>query len=129
MVTSRALVERNEDTMQMVTFAADEKPRSVQLYGVSPNVMAAAVKILIQEDRADHIDLNMGCPVPKVTRKGGGAALPFKRNLFREIVRAAVQTSNSETLQQKKELLGLPCTLAQLRKCMHLLRIGNKSKY
>ncbi len=97
MVTSRALVERNEDTMQMVTFAADEKPRSVQLYGVSPNVMAAAVKILIQEDRADHIDLNMGCPVPKVTRKGGGAALPFKRNLFREIVRAAVQTSNSET--------------------------------
>jgi tRNA-dihydrouridine synthase len=51
MVTSRALVERNVDTMQMVTFAEDEKPRSVQLYGVSPNVMAAAVKILIQEDR------------------------------------------------------------------------------
>lgn len=94
MVTSRALVERNEETMQMVTFGADEKPRSVQLYGVSPKVIAAAVKLLITEDRADHIDLNMGCPVPKVTRKGGGAALPFKRNLFRDILRAAVQTAN-----------------------------------
>ena len=94
MVTSRALVERNEETMQMVTFDADETPRSVQLYGVSPKVIAAAVKLLITEDRADHIDLNMGCPVPKVTRKGGGAALPFKRNLFRDILRAAVQTAN-----------------------------------
>jgi nifR3 family TIM-barrel protein len=94
MVTSRALVERNAETIQMVTFDADETPRSVQLYGVSPKVIAAAVKLLITEDRADHIDLNMGCPVPKVTRKGGGAALPFKRNLFRDIIRAAVQTSN-----------------------------------
>lgn len=94
MVTSRALVERNEETIQMVTFEPDETPRSVQLYGVSPKVIAAAVKLLITEDRADHIDLNMGCPVPKVTRKGGGAALPFKRNLFRDIIRAAVTTSN-----------------------------------
>lgn len=97
MVTSRALVERNEETIQMVTFAADEKPRSVQLYGVSPKVVAAAVKLLIEEDRADHIDLNMGCPVPKVTRKGGGAALPFKRNLFRDLIRAAVSTANETT--------------------------------
>ena len=97
MVTSRALVERNEETIQMVTFDPDETPRSVQLYGVSPKVMAAAVKLLISEDRADHIDLNMGCPVPKVTRKGGGAALPFKRNLFRDIIRAAVSTAAETT--------------------------------
>ena len=93
MVTSRALVERNAETMDMVSFAPDENPRSVQLYGVDPQVMADAVRIIVDEDHADHIDLNFGCPVPKVTRKGGGSALPWKRDLFRDIVRAAVQTS------------------------------------
>ena len=93
MVTSRALVERHPQTLDMVSFAADESPRSVQLYGVDPEVMAQAVRIIVDEDRADHIDLNFGCPVPKVTRKGGGSALPWKRDLFRDIVRAAVSAS------------------------------------
>jgi nifR3 family TIM-barrel protein len=94
MVTSRALVERNEETLDMVTFGSTENPRSVQLYGVDPVVMAGAVKIIVDEDRADHIDLNFGCPVPKVTRKGGGSALPWKKDLFRAIVRAAVTTAD-----------------------------------
>ena len=93
MVTSRALVERNAETMDMVSFAPDENPRSVQLYGVDPQVMSEAVRIIVDEDHADHIDLNFGCPVPKVTRKGGGSALPWKRDLFRDIVRAAVTAS------------------------------------
>ena len=90
MVTTRALVERNAATMDMVTFADDETPRSVQLYGVDPQVTAAAARIIVEEDRADHIDLNFGCPVPKVTRKGGGSALPWKRDLFEQIVTEAV---------------------------------------
>jgi nifR3 family TIM-barrel protein len=96
MVTSRALVEGNAETIDMVTFTEDEKPRSVQLYGVDPIVMARAVRILIDEDRADHIDMNFGCPVPKVTRKGGGSALPWKRDLFRAIVKAAVQAADGK---------------------------------
>ncbi len=94
MVTSRALIERNAETLDMVTFGSSENPRSVQLYGVDPVVMAGAVKIIVDEDRADHIDLNFGCPVPKVTRKGGGSALPWKKDLFRSIVRAAVTTAD-----------------------------------
>lgn len=93
MVTTRALVERNAATMDMVTFADDETPRSVQLYGVDPQVTAAAVRIIVEEDRADHIDLNFGCPVPKVTRKGGGSALPWKRDLFDQIVTHAVHAA------------------------------------
>ena len=93
MVTTRALVERNAATMDMVTFAGDETPRSVQLYGVDPNVTAEAVRIIVEEDRADHIDLNFGCPVPKVTRKGGGSALPWKRDLFEQIVTEAVRAA------------------------------------
>jgi nifR3 family TIM-barrel protein len=93
MVTTRALVERNAATMDMVTFAPDEQPRSVQLYGVDPLITAQAVRIIVEEDRADHIDLNFGCPVPKVTRKGGGSALPWKRDLFAAIVHGAVDAA------------------------------------
>ncbi|SDZ25623.1 putative TIM-barrel protein, nifR3 family [Micromonospora pattaloongensis] len=90
MITTRALVERNPRTMRMVAFDGDERPRSLQLYGVDPEVTAAAVRMVVEEDLADHIDLNFGCPVPKVTRKGGGSALPWRRRLFARIVRAAV---------------------------------------
>ncbi len=90
MVTSRALVEGNAETLEMIRFDADESPRSVQLYGVDPAVVAAAVRVVVSRDLADHIDLNFGCPVPKVTRKGGGAALPWKSDLFRAVVAEAV---------------------------------------
>lgn len=90
MITSRGLVERNPLTFRMITFEAGERPRSMQLYGVDPATIGAAVRTVVDEDLADHLDLNFGCPVPKVTRRGGGAALPYKRRLFEEIVLAAV---------------------------------------
>ncbi len=93
MVTSRALVERNTEALRIVTFGDDETPRSAQVYGVDPATVGAAVKIIASEDRADHVDLNFGCPVPKVTRKGGGSALPWKKQLFSDIVRAAVDAA------------------------------------
>jgi len=64
----------------MITFAADERPRSVQLYGVDPDVMARATEILCAEFSVRHVDLNFGCPVPKVTRRGGGGVLPWRRD-------------------------------------------------
>ncbi|MFE9250234.1 tRNA dihydrouridine synthase DusB [Streptomyces sp. NPDC007088] len=90
MITTRALVERNEKTMQLVRFGPSETPRSIQLYGVDPATVGKAARMIAEEDLADHIDLNFGCPVPKVTRKGGGSALPYKRNLLRAILREAV---------------------------------------
>jgi nifR3 family TIM-barrel protein len=93
MITTRALVERNPKTMQMIEFAPDETPRSLQLYGVDPAVVGAAVRMVVAEDLADHVDLNFGCPVPKVTRKGGGAALPWRTELFADIVTAAVRAA------------------------------------
>ncbi|MFD6092933.1 tRNA dihydrouridine synthase DusB [Oerskovia sp. NPDC060338] len=102
MVTSRALVERNEESLRIVTFEDDETTRSAQVYGVDPATVGAAVRIIAGEDRADHVDLNFGCPVPKVTRKGGGSALPWKRDLFTSIVRAAVKAA---------EPYGVPVTI------------------
>ena len=90
MITTRALVERDPETMRLIEFGPQETPRSLQLYGVDPAVVREAVTMIVAEDRADHIDLNFGCPVPKVTRKGGGAALPWKRDLLRVVLRAAV---------------------------------------
>ncbi len=101
MITTRALVERNATTMRLITHHESETPRSIQLYGVDPATTEAAVRLLVEEDRADHIDLNFGCPVPKVTRKGGGAALPWKLGLFREIVTRAARAAGDIPLTVK----------------------------
>ncbi|HEX6420481.1 MAG TPA: tRNA dihydrouridine synthase DusB [Acidimicrobiales bacterium] len=91
MITARGLAERNGKTLGLARFAGDEPVRSIQLYGTDPAAMGEAVRFLAGEGRADHVDLNFGCPVAKVTRKGGGAALPVRRALFRDVVRAAVR--------------------------------------
>jgi nifR3 family TIM-barrel protein len=96
MITSRGLVERNAKTMRMVAFGPDETYRSLQIFGVDPVVMGEAAAMIARENLADHIDINFGCPVPKVTRKGGGAALPWKTPLFRAIVESAVRNAVRE---------------------------------
>jgi nifR3 family TIM-barrel protein len=101
MITSRALVERTPESMRLIRHHESETPRSIQLYGVDPKTVREAVTMLVAEDRADHIDLNFGCPVPKVTRKGGGAALPWKLDLFRDIVTSAVEAAGSLPLTIK----------------------------
>jgi nifR3 family TIM-barrel protein len=93
MITARPLVEGSEKTLKLADFGPDENPRSLQLYGVDPYFVGEAVKRLVSEGRVDHIDMNFGCPVRKVTRKGGGAALPLKPRLLRNIVRAAVSAA------------------------------------
>ena len=94
MVTARALIERREETFRLIKPGVGETPRSVQLYAVDPVVLGKAVELLGSENLADHIDLNFGCPVPKVTRRGGGAALPYKRKLFSAIVESAVKAAS-----------------------------------
>lgn len=102
MIMATALLERNPKTTRMIAFGPDERPRSLQLYGVDPVTVRKAVEMIVDEDLADHIDMNFGCSVPKVTRKGGGAALPFKRRVFSQIVRAAVEAA---------EPAGIPVTV------------------
>ena len=102
MVMTMALIHGNAKTERMVTFSADEYPRSLQLYGSDPASMAEAIRRLGDAGRVDHIDLNFGCPAAKVTRRGGGAAVPLKPNLLRAIVRAAVRAG---------EPYGIPVTI------------------
>jgi len=90
MVMSTAVVHRNDKTRQMMKFGPDESPRSLQLYGSDPDMLGRAVHMVCDEGLVDHVDLNFGCPAAKVTRKGGGAAVPAKPALLRQILRAAV---------------------------------------
>jgi nifR3 family TIM-barrel protein len=102
MITSRGLVERDSTTLRMLVFDDLETTRSVQLYGTDPAYVGKATEILCAEYGVHHVDLNFGCPVPKVTRKGGGGALPWKRGLLGEILRAAVAAA---------EPYGVPVTM------------------
>jgi nifR3 family TIM-barrel protein len=102
MITSRGLVEGDPKTLAMLQFDPGERVRSVQLYGVDPRIMAEATRILITEHGVGHVDLNFGCPVPKVTRKGGGAALPYKRDRLAMILAATVRAA---------EPYGVPVTI------------------
>jgi nifR3 family TIM-barrel protein len=95
MITARALVEGNRKTVLLASFGAEEATRSLQLYGVDPHYVGEAVKLLVGEARVDHLDLNFGCPVRKVTSKGGGAAIPLKPRLLRNIVGAAVRAAGA----------------------------------
>lgn len=111
MVSARAIVEGNEKTRRMLTFAADEDVRSIQLYGVAPSVVTLAVRHLVDEVGVDHIDLNFGCPMPKVTRLGGGAALPLHLRLFGDIVQAAVVAAGTVPVTVKMRMGVDPSTL------------------
>ena len=95
MINARPLVDGQDKTLKLADFGPREAPRSLQIYGTDPYYVSEAVKRLVGEGRIDHLDMNFGCPVPKVTRKGGGAAIPVKPNLLRNIVRAAVTSSGN----------------------------------
>jgi nifR3 family TIM-barrel protein len=95
MITARPLAEGVAKTLRLASFGPDETPRSLQLYGVDPYYVGEAVKRLVNEGHVDHLDMNFGCPVRKVTRKGGGAAIPVKPRLLANIVRAAVGSAGA----------------------------------
>ncbi len=93
MITARAIVEGHRKSMELAAFAPGESPRSIQLYGTEARSIAEATRRLVDGEGVDHIDMNFGCPMKKVTRHGGGAALPWKRELYRSIVASAVKAA------------------------------------
>ncbi len=104
MITARPLVEGNRKTLKLSDFGPEESPRSLQLYGVDPFYLGEAARLLVDEGRVDHIDMNFGCPVRKVTSKGGGSAIPVKPNLLRSLVRAVVTAAGEVPVTIKVRL-------------------------
>ncbi|MDF1702649.1 MAG: tRNA dihydrouridine synthase DusB [Planctomycetota bacterium] len=91
MITARGIVNDHPKTLRLAGFGADETPRSLQLYGTDPASLGEAARRLVSEGKVDHIDMNFGCPVRKVTSRGGGSAIPLKPKLMRRLVGAVVQ--------------------------------------
>jgi len=107
MITARALVEGHRKTLKLAEFGPGESPRSIQLYGTDPVYLGKAVQQLVDQGHVDHIDMNFGCPVSKVTRHGGGGALPFRRPLFQRIVAAAVEAAQGRVPVTVKFRMGI----------------------
>lgn len=104
MVLAAALVHGNSRTKRMVAFADDERPRSTQLYTTNPHDAAVGVRRLVEDHGVDHVDLNFGCPARKVTRLGGGSALPARPRLLASIIRAAVEAAGPVPVTMKMRL-------------------------
>ena len=108
MITTRALVERNPKTLRLIQLRADRAAaQSCSSTASTRPSSAAAVRMIVEDDLADHVDLNFGCPVPKVTRKGGGAALPWRIELFDDIVDGAVRAAGGAVPVTVKMRIGI----------------------
>jgi nifR3 family TIM-barrel protein len=104
MITARGLVEGQRKTLELAAFHREESPRSLQLYGTEPRFLGEAARRLVGEGAVDHLDLNFGCPVRKVTANGGGAAIPLKPRLMARLVRAVVESAGSAPVTVKVRL-------------------------
>ena len=90
MVSAKAITYRNKNTEALLTIAPGENPVSLQLFGSEPDIIARAASYI--EDRPfDILDINMGCPVPKVAGNGEGSALMKNPKLVEQIVTSAVK--------------------------------------
>jgi nifR3 family TIM-barrel protein len=103
MVNARGFVEDSSRSEELTAFDDDETTRSLQLYGTDPTVIAEAARRLVDRG-VHHIDLNFGCPVRKVTRHGGGAAVPARPRLVGAIVAAATTAGVPITVKMRMGL-------------------------
>ncbi|MEZ6004297.1 MAG: tRNA dihydrouridine synthase DusB [Planctomycetota bacterium] len=92
MITARGFLMGNRLTMLLASSDPDESPRSVQVYGSDPKDLGEMVRVLVGEG-VDHVDINLGCPVPKVTRSGNGSAIPLKPRLMARLLQAMVKNA------------------------------------
>lgn len=92
MITARGFLMGNALTALLASSQPGEKPRSIQIYGSDPKDLGSMVERLVGEG-VDHVDINFGCPVRKVTSHGGGSAIPVKPRLVARLVRAMVRSA------------------------------------
>ncbi|HVJ50498.1 tRNA dihydrouridine synthase DusB [Desulfitobacterium sp.] len=90
MISDKALTYQNSRTLNMLDLTGEESPRIVQIFGSEPSVMAQAACLAVEHD-ADIIDINMGCPAPKVVKNGEGSALLLDLDLAQQIAKAVVK--------------------------------------
>ena len=91
MVSSRAIYHKDEKTLSMLSMVEEERPISMQIFGNEPDIMGYSAEIV--SEKADILDINMGCPAPKVVKNGDGSKLLLTLELLEEITREVVKKS------------------------------------
>jgi len=91
-VSAHGVIRENEKSLDIIKFEEEERPIGIQIFGDSPQVMADAAKYIVEKFKPDILDINYGCPVPKVTKKGAGSAALKDLGLMEEITQAVVQS-------------------------------------
>jgi tRNA-dihydrouridine synthase B len=104
MVSSEAIVRRNEKTLRMSEFYKSERPIVQQIFGADPKTMARAASMVLEHSVPDGIDINMGCPVYKITSNFNGAALMKEPKLAGQIVSAIKEEIGEVPLSVKIRL-------------------------
>ena len=93
-VSSEGIIRNNEKTIQYMNFSKSERPIGIQIFGNNANAMSKSAKIIEIKIKPDLIDLNFGCPVKKVVKRGAGAALMKDIDLMVEITKRTVDNVN-----------------------------------
>ncbi len=94
-VSAHGIIRENRKTLEMIRFTPQERPIGIQIFGDKPQVMAQAAKKIVDQFKPDLIDINYGCPVPKVTRHGAGSAALRDLTLMEDITRAVADAVHS----------------------------------
>ena len=101
MVSAKAVYYNDEKTMKMLNMEGEKRPVSIQIFGNDPEVMMAATKIL--DGKSELLDINMGCPAPKVVKNGDGSKLLLDLKLAEKIIKSVVKNSSKPvTLKIRK---------------------------
>lgn len=101
MVSSKAITFKDEKTLKMLNCKEEERPISMQIFGSEPEIMGQATKVV--SEIADIVDINMGCPAPKVVKNGDGSKLLLNLELAEKIIAAVVENSTKPvTLKIRK---------------------------
>lgn len=100
MTSSKGIVMRDRKSAELLEISDAERPAAVQLFGDSPEYMAAATKVALA-GKPEAIDVNMGCPTPKITSNGTGSALMRKPELCGEIVQSVVEAAQGTPVTVK----------------------------
>ena len=90
-VSANGIIRENEKTLDMMKFKEAERPIGVQIFGETPEVLAQSARYIEETVKPDIIDLNFGCPVPKVTKRGAGSAILKDLPLMDEVAKAVVE--------------------------------------
>ena len=91
-VSAHGIIRKNEKTLDMIKFTDEERPIGIQIFGDEPEVMGNAARFVADQFKPDIIDINYGCPVPKITKRGAGSAALKDLCLMEEITSAVVES-------------------------------------